>query len=126
MIQRVRQYFRGDKLTGGNVHNVTCCGRIFEDIIGCYVLGDAGYDSDRYRRDLMSNNNIAVIPGRKNRKIPINYEKKICKLRSRIEMFFGKIKENRRLGMRYDKLDTSFLGFIALASLNIVLKSIIS
>ncbi|MEB3702053.1 IS5 family transposase domain protein [Candidatus Bealeia paramacronuclearis] len=101
-------------------------GGFFEDIIGCYVLGDAGYDSDRYRRDLMSNNNIAVIPGRKNRKIPIDYDKKIYKLRSRIEMFFGKIKENRRLGMRYDKLDSSFLGFITLASLNIFLKSTIS
>ncbi|MEB3701620.1 IS5 family transposase domain protein [Candidatus Bealeia paramacronuclearis] len=97
-------HFVEGQLTGGNVHDVTVASGLFEDIVGCYALGDAGYDSDRYRRDLMSNNNIPVIPGRKNRKIPIDCDKKIYKLRSRIEMFFGKIKENRRLGMRYDKL----------------------
>lgn len=44
----------------------------------------------------------------------------------RIEMFFGKIKENKRLSMRFEKLDETFLGFIALASLKIILNSIIS
>ncbi|MEB3702873.1 IS5 family transposase domain protein [Candidatus Bealeia paramacronuclearis] len=47
---------------------------LFDDIISFYVLGDAGYDSDRYRRELVSNNNIPVIPGRKNRKIPMDYD----------------------------------------------------
>ena len=73
-----------------------------------------------------SNNNIPVIPGRKNRKIPIEYDKKIYALRKRIEMFFGKLKENKRLGMRFEKLDHTFLAFIALASLKIIINSIIS
>ena len=61
------------------------------------------------------NNNIPVIPGRKNCKIQIIYDKNIYKLRKRIEIFFGKIKENRRLAVRYEKLDSTFLGFIAMA-----------
>ena len=89
-------------------------------------MEDAGYDSDPHRRELIANNNIPVIPGRKNRKVLIEYDKKIYKLRKRVEMFFGKIKENKRIAMRFEKLDETFLGFIALASLKIILNSIIS
>jgi transposase len=32
-----------------------------------------------------------------------------------IELFFGKLKENRRLAVRYEKLDVTFLGFITIA-----------
>ena len=90
-----------------------------EDISGCYVAEDMGYDSDSHRRELESNNNIPVIPGRKNRKIPIIYNKQIYKLRKRIEIFFGKLKENRRLTVRYDKTDAAFMGFIACAAIKI-------
>lgn len=113
-------------LTGGNVHDVTVANTLLEDIVGCYVVEDAGYDSDPHRQELRSNNNIPVIPGRKNRKIPIEYDKAIYKLRRHIEIFFGKLKENKRLGMRYEKLDETFLGFIALASLKIILRPLIS
>ena len=90
-------------LTGGNVHDVTVADDLFEDVVGCYV-----------------------VPGRKNRKILIEYDKRIYKLRKRIERFFGKIKENKRVAMRFEKLDETFLGFIALASLKIIINSIIS
>lgn len=113
-------------MTGGNVHDVTVADDLFADVVACYVVEDAGYDSDPHRQNLRANNNIPVIPGRKNRKIPIEYDKTIYKLRKRIEMFFGKIKENRRVSMRFEKLDETFLGFIALASLKIILNSIIS
>jgi len=32
---------------------------------------------------------------------------------------FGKLKENRRLAVRYEKTDLAFLGFIALAAIKI-------
>ncbi len=85
-----------------------------------------GYDSDEHREYLKSNNNIPVIPGRKNRKISVTYDKILYKFRRKIEIFFGKLKENKRLAMRYDKSDQSFLGFIVLASIKILLKLIIS
>lgn len=113
-------------LTGGNVHDVTVADDLLADVIGCYVVEDAGYDSDPHRRELRSRNNIPVIPGRKNRKIPIEYDKGIYRLRRHIEIFFGKIKENKRLGMRYEKLDENFLGFIALAAFKITCTSLIS
>ena len=81
-----------------------------------------GYDSDEHRDRLRSNNNTPVIPGRKNRKVPIIYNKGLYKLRRKIEIFFGKLKENKRLAMRYDKSDQSFFSFVALASVKILLK----
>jgi len=83
----------------------------------CYVVEDMGYDCDRHRDRLRANNNVPVIPGRKNRKVKILYDKTVYKLRQRIERLFGKIKENRRLTVRYEKSDAAFLAFIALAIL---------
>ncbi len=113
-------------LTGGNVHDVTVANELTKDVVGCSVLEDMGYDSDEHREYLRSNNNIPVIPGRKNRKIPITYDKTLYKLRRKIEIFFGKLKENKRLAMRYDKSDQSFMSFIALAAVKILLKIKIS
>ncbi len=105
-------------LTGGNVADVRVANDITADIVGWHVLADMDYNSDPHRRMLESNNNIPVIPGRKNGKIPIVYDKTLYKLRRRIEIFFGKIKENRRLAVRYEKLDTTFLSFIAFATIS--------
>ena len=85
-----------------------------------------GYDSDPHRMKLRANNNISVIPGRKNRVIPISYDKKMYKLRRKIEIFFGKLKENKRLAMKYDKSDQSFLSFIVLGAIKVFLGLIIS
>jgi transposase len=40
--------------------------------------------------------------------------------RFHIEHFFGKIKENKRLTLRFDKLDTTFFSFFALACLKVL------
>ena len=104
-------------LTGGHVSDITVANALTADVVGCYVVEDRGYDCDRHRRELEANNNIPVIPGRKNRKVVVLYDKAVYKLRTRIEMLFGRIKENRRLVVRYEKLDATFLGFIAIAIL---------
>jgi transposase len=113
-------------LTAGNVSDITVANSLLQDVYGCYIAEDMGYDSDAHREFLRSQNNIPVIPGRKNRKVKIEYDKSIYKLRGGIERFFGKLKENKRLAMRYDKSDITFLSFIALASISILFKSIIS
>lgn len=109
-------------LTGGNISDITVADELTAEVIGCYVVEDMGYDSDAHRDRLRSNNNVPVIPGRKNRKIKIDYDKTIYKLRRNIEIFFGKLKENKRLSMRFEKHDSAFLGFIALAAIKIWLR----
>jgi hypothetical protein len=58
-------------LSGGNTHDVCFADQLTENIYGCAVLADKGYDSDAYRQRLFSQNNKSVIPGRENRKTPI-------------------------------------------------------
>ena len=109
-------------LSGGNIADVSVADKLHEDVFGCYIVEDKGYDSDAHRNYLRSQNNIPVIPGRKNRKEKIKYDKRLYSLRKKIEIFFGKLKENKRLVMRYDKSDSSFLAFVALAAIKIFLK----
>ena len=56
------------------------------------VIEDKGYASNSHRLYLRSNNNIPVIPGRKNRIKTIEYDK--FKLRKHIENFFAILKES--------------------------------
>ena len=108
-------------LTAGNVSDITVAESLIADVFCCHVVLDMGYDSDAFRDVLRSQNNTPVIPGRKNRKIKIEYDKAIYKLRTRIEQFFGKLKENKRIAVRYEKSDGVFLAFIAAA----IIKTII-
>jgi transposase len=85
------------------------------------VAADRGYDNDGFRRTLEGNYNVPVIPGRKNRKEAIVYDREKYKKRPFIERIFGKIKENRRLTVRYEKSDINFPGFIPAAFLKILL-----
>ncbi len=77
-----------------------------------YVLGDKGYDSDIFRKQIKKLNNIPVIPGKRNRKITIKYDKYIYKFRSTIECFFSKIKHFRRVFSRFDKDISSYYSFL--------------
>ncbi len=43
------------------------------------------------------------IPPKKNRKKPISYDKNLYKQRHKIEIMFGRIKDWRRIAMRYDR-----------------------
>ena len=96
-------------LSGGNVNEVVAAPALVEEVIGCYVPADRGYDSDDFRRELEANNNIPVIPGRKNRREPVEYDRERYKKRSYIERLFGKIKVNLRLAVRYEKSDLEFI-----------------
>ena len=102
-------------LSGGEMADVSAGPELTKDIIGYPVIADMGYDSDKFRSELRGNNNVPVIPGRKNRKEEIVYDRQRYKKRGLIERIFGRMKENRRLTVRYEKSDINFLNFIILA-----------
>lgn len=102
-------------LSPGNRHDVAVSEELTAEIYGCYVIEDRAYDSNKNRKILEAQNNVAVIPNRKNRKRKISYDEKLYKLRGSVERVFGKIKENRRLSVRYEKSDLHFLSMIAMA-----------
>jgi transposase len=106
---------------GGQVHDAAVADELVEAIGGCTVIGDRGYDGTEFRRTLEGNNNTPVIPGRRNRKEEIAYDQEEYKKRGKRERIFGKITENRRLTVRYEKSDINFLGFIFIAFIKILL-----
>ena len=53
-------------MTGGAVQDVKVAVELVEKVIGCAVIGDRGYDSNEFWRELEGNNNTAIILGRRN------------------------------------------------------------
>ena len=81
-----------------------------------YLLGDKGYDADRLRRLARDAGAVPVIPGRRNRKRVIAYDKDRYRGRHLIENAFCRLKDFRRVHTRYDKLAANFLSAVALAT----------
>ena len=50
-----------------------------------------------------------VVPPKKNRSMPWDYDKQLYKRRNEVERFFRRIKRFRRVFTRFDKLDVVFL-----------------
>ncbi|GAB0118948.1 hypothetical protein Acid7E03_30200 [Acidisoma sp. 7E03] len=78
--------------------------------------GGKGYDADRLRCAVRDAGTIPVIPGRRNRKRVIRYDKQRCAGCHLIENAFCRLKDFRRVATRYDKLADNFLSAVALAT----------
>jgi transposase len=83
------------------------------------MLGDKGYDSEAVRRDIEQRGGEAVIPSLASRKIQHAVDKAVYALRNRIERFFNRAKNSRRVATRYDKLIESFAAFVLLTCIAI-------
>ncbi len=81
-----------------------------------YLLADKGYDADGLRRSLRQGGATPVIPGRRNRKRVLRYDKERYRDRHLIENAFCQLKDFRRVATRYDKLAVNFLSGVALAT----------
>ncbi len=79
-------------------------------------LGDKGYDSNRFREALVERGITPCIPSRKIRKVPIPYDRPLYRQRHRIEDPFGRLKDWRRIAMRYDRCAHTFMSAILLAA----------
>lgn len=86
------------------------------------LIADKGYDSDAIRQDACFHGTNPVIPTKSNRKVQHAVDKAIYGLRNRIERFFNKLKNARRVATRYDKTTDSFLAFVQIASIKIWLR----
>ena len=111
-------------LSAGQLHDVTFAEAALSGVPldGSVVLADKGYDSAQLITYIESRNGIANIPSR-----CTNSEQRDCdwwlyKERHLVECFFQKLKNFRRVATRYDKRDDSFLAFVLLACIAILVK----
>lgn len=81
-----------------------------------WVVADRGFDAAHFREDLARNKSVTCIPPRSGRRINYYYCKKLYRTRHTVENFFCRIKFNRRVATRYEKLAVTFMAFVTLAS----------
>ncbi len=89
---------------------------LIDDLVTDHLLADRAFDADWLRDALIKRDIAPVIPPRKNRNNPAEYDHEMYKWRHLIENCFGSLKENRGIATRYCKTDTSFTAFISLAA----------
>ena len=80
------------------------------------LLADRGYDADWFRKALLEKGITPCIPFRKTRKLSVEYDKELYKQRHKIENMFGRIKDWRRIAMRYDRCAHTFFSAICIAA----------
>ena len=80
------------------------------------MLADRGYDADWFRNALIARDIQSCIPSRKNRKVVIPHDKTLYKMRHKIENMFARLKDWRRIAMRYDRCANIFMSACALAA----------
>ena len=68
-----------------------------------YLLADKAYDADHWRAWLKRRRIRAVIPNKINRKQPHPFARRRYRHRNVIERMFGRLKDFRRVAIRYDK-----------------------
>ena len=81
------------------------------------LLADRGYDADWFRNALIDININLCIPSKKNRKVQIAHDAALYKKRYKIENMFGRMKDWRRVAMRFDRRADIFLSACALAAI---------
>ena len=80
-----------------------------------YVIADRGYDSDDIVEYIKQMNAVPVIPPKSNRIIQRYYDKILYKDRNLIERLFNRMKQFRRIAVRFEKIKTNFEALIFLA-----------
>ncbi len=80
------------------------------------LIADKGYDSDAFRVALTVRGTTPCIPPRAKRRAPATYCKTLYKERHRIENMFAKLKDWRRLAVRYDRCAHTFFSAICIAA----------
>ena len=80
------------------------------------MLADKGCGADTTRQGAQP-----CIPPRRNRTTVIEYDRHLSQERNGVERFFGRVKQYRRVAIRYDKKASNYLGFVWRAAIDIML-----
>ena len=110
-------------LSAGNDHDSVHAVELLEKVTirGSNVLADRAYGAKNIRTYISEQGACYVIPPQSNVSEPWPVDWWLYKERHLVECFFQKLKWFRRIATRYDKLDASFLAFVYLASIAILL-----
>ena len=112
-------------LTAGEAHDNRLASKLLSRLKPkAMLLADRGYDADWIRELAVRRGASANIPPERNRSNPICFSPYLYRDRNRVEQFFNRIKQCRRVATRYDKLAANYLAFVRLASIRLWLAAV--
>ena len=79
------------------------------------LIMDRAYEGNETRQLALDLGFVPVVPPKKNRLDPWEYDQELYKRRNEVERLFRRLKGFRRIFSRFEKLDVMFLGFISFA-----------
>jgi transposase len=82
---------------------------------GASVIMDRAYEGDETRQLVLERGMTPVVPQKRNRLTPWEYNHERYKKRNEVERLFRRLKGFRRIFSRFDKLDVVFTFFIHFA-----------
>jgi transposase len=107
------------RLSGGECHDGpegrVSIEEVGEKFPGVPMLMDRAYEGDETRELAAADGHDPVVPPKKNRVKPWEYDKEKYERRNVVERCFRRLKEFRKVCARYDKLDFMFFAFVQIA-----------
>lgn len=111
-------------LSGGQVHDSRAAIPLLSELTinESNILADRAYGTKEIRNYISGHGAKYTIPPKSNNPEPWFCDFWLYKERHLVECFFNKIKAFRRIATRYDKLASSFLAFVHVASICLLSK----
>ncbi|KGE52811.1 transposase [Xanthomonas axonopodis pv. vasculorum] len=106
-------------MTPGNAHDAPA-GRTLLEHLGAverpiHLLMDRAYEGNQTRQLARDLGFVPVVPPKSNRVEPWDYNREMYNRRNEVERLFRRLKGDRRIFTRFEKLDVMFLGFLSFA-----------
>ena len=83
------------------------------------LIADKSPGQQAFRDTLAKRGITACIPSSRARKIPIPHDERLYRKRNVVERFFARLKDFRRIAMRYDRCPNSFFAAVIIAAITI-------
>lgn len=99
------------------MQQASCAGNITR------VTADRAYDGDPIRRPLLEQGIEVVIPSPSHRRKPACCPPRLYRLRHKVENYFRKLFDFRRVATRYDKFANCYLAFVHIVATTVLLRS---
>ena len=111
-------------LSAGNVNDIKVAPLLLDGLVltDAVVIADKAYCSRKFLSLIESKGGNPCIPCKKTYKVQWKIDGEKYKKRNVVERFFQRLKENRRLAMRFDKRADRFFSFILFDSILLWLK----
>ena len=111
-------------VTAGTVADCTQAEALIDGIEAEYLLADRGYDTDQVLAAARGRGMAPVIPPKRSRKSPQEYDKALYQARHQVENCFEQLKDWRGVATRYAKKAAAYLAIYQIRALALWAKVI--